>query len=56
MSNDNGERLTDFAGSKNMVTSSTYFIHPDIHKEAWFSPDGLTANETDHVLIDKRFV
>jgi hypothetical protein len=55
ISNGNGERLVDFAGSKNMVINSTCYIHPDIHKQTWLSPDGLTANQTDHLLIDKRF-
>jgi endonuclease/exonuclease/phosphatase family metal-dependent hydrolase len=55
ISNDNGERVVDFAGSKNMVISLTCFIHPDVHRQIWLSPDGLTANQIDHVLIDKRF-
>jgi exonuclease III len=54
-SNDNGERLIDFAGSKNMVINSICFIHTDIHKQTLLSPDGLTANQIDHLLIDKRF-
>jgi hypothetical protein len=55
ISNNNGERLIDFAGSKNMVISSTYFIHPNIHKQTWQSPDRLNTNQIDHVLIDKWF-
>jgi len=31
-SDDNGTRVVDFAASRNMVASSTYFEHKDIHK------------------------
>jgi hypothetical protein len=47
-------RLIDFAVSKNMVISSVRFPHKDIYKETWISPDGLTKNQIDHVLIDAR--
>lgn len=53
-SNDNGERIIDFATSKNMVVLSTCFPRKDIHKYTWRSPDGKTHNQIDHVLIDKR--
>lgn len=38
----------------NMVISSTYFPHKHIHRSSWISPDGLTANQIDQVLIDGR--
>lgn len=53
-SNDNGTRVIDFAVSRNMVVSSTYFEHKNIHKATWVSPDGRTKNQIDHVLIDGR--
>lgn len=53
-SNDNGTRLIDFAVSRNIVLSSTYFEHKDIHKATWVSPDGITKNQIDHILIDGR--
>src|SRR6201990_3259786 len=53
-SNDNGTRVIDFAVSRNMVLSSTYFQHKNIHKATWVSPDGQTKNQIDHVLIDAR--
>jgi hypothetical protein len=38
--NDNGQQLIDFAFNKDLVVSSTYFAHKDIHKYTWTSPDG----------------
>jgi hypothetical protein len=52
-SNDNGVRVVNFATFKNLIVKST-FPHRDIHKHTWTSPDGVTHNQIDHVLIDKR--
>jgi hypothetical protein len=52
-SNDNGVRVVNFATSKNLIVKST-FSHHDIHKHTWTFPDGVTHNQIDHVLIDKR--
>ena len=54
-SNDNGVRLVNFATSKNLMVKSTMFPHRNIHKYTWTSPDGKTHNQTDHVLIDRRW-
>jgi hypothetical protein len=51
-SNDNGVRVVNFATSKNLIIKST-FSHHNIHKHMWAS-DGVTPNQIDHVLIDKR--
>ncbi|PNF14265.1 hypothetical protein B7P43_G07086 [Cryptotermes secundus] len=53
--NHNGIKLIDFAESKNFIISSTYFPHKNIHKRTWAAPDGVTFNQIDHVLIEKRF-
>jgi exonuclease III len=52
-SNDNGVRVVNFATSKNLIVKSTTFPHHDIHKHTWTSPDGVTHNQIDHVLICK---
>ena len=48
ISNENGERLCDFASSRDLVISSTMFPHKNIHLQTWISTDGLTANQIDH--------
>lgn len=54
VSNDNGTRLVDFASANNMRIGGTLFPHRNIHKMTWTSPDGITNNQIDHALIDKR--
>jgi hypothetical protein len=34
---------------------SKMFLHRDIHKYTWTSPDGKTYNQFDHILIDRRW-
>jgi hypothetical protein len=53
-SNDNRIRVVNFATLKNLLVKSTTFPHCDIHKHTWTSPDSVTHNQMDHVLIDKR--
>lgn len=52
--NGNGMRLIDLATERNMVISSTKFPHRRIHTATWVSPDRMTTNQIDHVLIDAR--
>jgi hypothetical protein len=54
VSNDNGVRLVNFITSKNLIAKSTTFPQHEIHKHTWTSPDGVTHNQIDHVLRDKR--
>jgi hypothetical protein len=52
--NNDGQKLIDFAAAKRMVVSSIFFLHKEIHKQTWRSPDGKTDNQIDHILIDKK--
>jgi len=54
-SNDNGVRIVNFVTLKNVVVKSTMFLHQYIHEYTWTSPDGKTHNQTDHILIDRRW-
>ena len=51
--NDNGGRIINFATSKNVFVKNTIFPHRNIHKYAWIN--GKTYNQTDHILIDRRW-
>jgi hypothetical protein len=53
-SDDNRVRVVNFVTSKNLIVKSTTFPHCNIHKHTWTSPDSVTHNQIDHVLIDKR--
>jgi hypothetical protein len=53
-SNDNGVRVANFATSKNLIVKSTTFPHCNIHKHTFTSPNGVTHNQIDNVLIDIR--
>jgi hypothetical protein len=42
--NDNGVKIVNFAASKNLVVESTMFLHRNIYKCTWTTPDGKTHN------------
>jgi exonuclease III len=52
--NNNRVKVVNFVTSKNLIVKSITFPHCDIHKHAWTSPDGVTHNQIDHVLINKK--
>jgi hypothetical protein len=52
--NDSGVRIVKFATSKNVVVKSTSFPHHNIHKHTWTSPDDVTHNQIDCVVIGIR--
>ena len=53
-SNDNGDRIFNFATLKNLVVKNTMFPHRNIHKYNWTSPDGKIHNQIDQILKDRR--
>jgi hypothetical protein len=36
------------------MVKSTVYLHCNIHKYTWTSPDGNTHNQIDHILIDRQ--
>lgn len=54
ISNNNGERLIDFASGREMKICSTYFQRKEIHKATWTGHNRQTANQVDHVLVDSK--
>jgi len=39
---------------KNLFINSTMFLHRNIKKFTWISPNGKTNNHNDNILIDRR--
>ena len=52
---ENGDRLVRFADRNQLVISSTRFRHPIKHLVTWYSRDGHTANQIDHILVRSRW-
>jgi len=50
--NNNEIKMIQFTISEGF-NGRTTFPHKDIHKETWYSADGKTANQIDHVFISK---
>ena len=53
--NENGERLADLCALDGLVIGGSLFMHKNIHKATWISPDMSTANQIDHICICKKF-
>lgn len=51
---ENGGMLTDFCLHHNLVICGTVFMHKDIEKYTWTSPNGKTKNQIDHILYNKK--
>jgi hypothetical protein len=46
--------LLELALGNNFVVMSTQFQHKKIHKGTWLTPDLITLNQIDHVLIGSK--
>jgi len=53
--NDNSERLLNFCSGAGLRIGGSWFQMKDIHRLTWFSNDGFTAKEIDHVLVNTRW-
>ncbi|VDO79026.1 unnamed protein product [Schistosoma margrebowiei] len=53
--NENGERFASLYAFNKLVIGGTIFPHKRIHKATWISPDHTTANQIDHICINKNF-
>ena len=49
--NDNTHRLLNLCSMANLVIADPFLRRLDIHRHTWFSNDGNTRKEIDHILI-----
>ena len=54
--NDRGLKLLDFATYNNLVLANTLGNHKPSRSWTWHSPDGTHHNQTDYILVKKRFL
>jgi len=52
---DNSERLLSFCSGAGLRIAGSWFKRKTIHRLPWFSNDGVTAKEIDHVLVNTRW-
>ena len=53
--NENEELLVDFCGDNDLVIGGTLFLHKNIHKITWNSPNGREKNQINHLIINGRW-
>ncbi|VDP43548.1 unnamed protein product [Schistosoma margrebowiei] len=53
--NENGKRFANLCAFNKLVIGGTIFPHKRIHKATWISPEHTTANQIDHICINKKF-
>ena len=53
--NERGLRLLEFATFNNLVLTNTLGPHKPSRRWTWHSPDGKHHNQTDYILVKKRF-
>lgn len=52
--NERGARLLQFALEQNLYIMNTFFKKPPNRKWTWASPDGVTRNEIDYILSNRK--
>ena len=50
--NNNGDILSDLCRERTLGIGGTLFMHRDIHKTTWRSPDQRTVTQIEHVIIN----
>ncbi|CAH1239246.1 OIT3 [Branchiostoma lanceolatum] len=53
--NDNGERMLQLCQLHHLKVCGTYFKRKTIHRLSWYSNDGHTKKEIDHILTNHRW-
>ncbi|KAI8518904.1 hypothetical protein Bbelb_021610 [Branchiostoma belcheri] len=53
--NNNVQRLLEFCSNFRLRTERSFFQHKRIHGMTWFSNDGRTTKELDHILTSRRW-
>lgn len=54
VTNERGLRLLEFAKMTDLVIANTWFRHKISRRVTWTSPDGVTKNQIDHIMIDRK--
>ena len=54
-SNDNTDRLLAFCRKHKLRVGGSWFPQKEIHRVTWYSNDGVTREEIDHILVGTRW-
>ena len=55
VSNDNSDRFVSFCRDNGLRIAGSWFQRKDIYRWSWYSNDGVTRKEIDHVLVSTRW-
>jgi len=55
LGNDNTERMLAFCRSNRLRIAGSWFQRKNIHRLSWYSNDGSTKKEIDHILVNTCF-
>ena len=53
--NDNSDRMLSFRRRHRLLISGLWFRRKDIHQYSWYSNDGNTRKEINHILVETRW-